>query len=117
MQNFYNTKNFFENMAFIMRNEDFVCQNCGKSVAKHPTGSARNHCSFCLCSLHLDAEFPGDRASDCGGIMRPIGTDYRKNKGDMIVHECEKCGKKILNKVAPDDDFISLVRKLNQRNF
>ncbi len=46
--------------------------------------------------------------------MRPIGTDYRKNKGDMIVHKCEKCGKQILNKVAPDDDFIRLVRRLNK---
>ena len=101
-------------MSFIMRNETFTCKQCGKEVAPHPTGSARNHCPYCLYSLHVDAEFPGDRASSCHGMMRPIATDYRKNKGDMIVHECEKCGKKIPNTVAPDDDFISLVRHLNR---
>lgn len=67
-------------MAFIMKNEDFVCQYCGKQVEKHPTGSARNHCPFCLYSLHLDADFPGDRASDCHGLMRPVGIDFKKNK-------------------------------------
>lgn len=102
-------------MAFIMINENFICQNCGKEVLKHPEWSARNHCPFCLCSLHLDKDFPGDRASDCGGIMRPIATDYRKNKGNMIVHQCEKCWKIIPNKVAPDDDFISLVRKIAEK--
>lgn len=63
-----------------MINENFVCLNCGKEVSKHPEGSARNHCPFCLCSLHLDAVFPGDRASDCHGIMQPVGIDFRKNK-------------------------------------
>lgn len=102
-------------MSFKMINEDFICQNCGKEVSKHPSGSARNHCPFCLCSLHLDAVFPGDRASDCHGLMLPVATTYHKNKGDMIVHECQKCGKKIPNKIAPDDDFISLVRRLNEK--
>lgn len=100
-------------MAFIMRNEDFVCMNCNMQVLRHPGGSARNHCPYCLYSLHLDERFPGDRASSCGGKMRPIGVDYRKNKGDMIVHKCEKCGKKNVNKTAPDDDFIGLIRALN----
>lgn len=100
-------------MSFIMKNESFVCQNCQKEVSPHPTGSARNHCPFCLCSLHLDENFPWDRASNCHWIMIPIGTTWHKNKGDMIIHKCEKCGKKIPNKIAPDDDFISLVRKLN----
>jgi ssDNA-binding Zn-finger/Zn-ribbon topoisomerase 1 len=46
--------------------------------------------------------------------MEPIGIDYRKNKGDMIRHRCKKCGKEMLNIVAPDDDFISFIRKLNK---
>lgn len=45
--------------------------------------------------------------------MKPIGIDYKKNKGDMIRHQCTRCGKEILNKVAPDDAFIAFVRKLN----
>ncbi len=89
-------------MAFIMRNESFACENCGKEVLKHPTGSARNHCPFCLHSKHLDKEFPWDRLSQCFGLMKPIAKDHKK-KGWMIVHECQKCGKKIPNILAGDD--------------
>ena len=96
-----------------MRNENFVCKKCGQSASPHPTGSARNHCPYCLYSLHVDAEFPGDRASECHGLMAPVGIDYRKNKGDMIRHRCETCGKEILNIVAPDDDFLAFVRRMN----
>ncbi len=96
-----------------MRNESFVCLHCSQEITQHPTGSARNHCPACLYSLHVDRDFPGDRASDCEGLMEPIGIDYRKNKGDMIRHRCIKCRKEILNQVAPDDNFIALVRKLN----
>ena len=97
-------------MTFIMRNETFVCGKCGKHVDLHPTGSARNHCPYCLYSLHVDEVFPGDRASGCHGLMAPVGIDYRKNKGDMIRHRCETCGKEMLNIVAPDDDFLEFVR-------
>lgn len=90
-------------MAFIMKNESFCCENCGEEIVKHPTGSARNHCPFCLYSKHLDKEFPGDRASECLGLMKPIGKDYHKNKGWMIIHECKKCWKKMKNKLAEDD--------------
>jgi hypothetical protein len=62
----------------------------------------------------VDRDFPGDRASLCGGLMEPVGIDYKKNKGDMIRHKCTKCGKEIPNIVAPDDDFISFVRKFNK---
>jgi hypothetical protein len=46
--------------------------------------------------------------------MAPVGIDHKKNKGDMIRHQCKKCGKEMLNIVAPDDDFIGFVRKQNQ---
>jgi hypothetical protein len=32
----------------------------------------------------------------------------------MIKHKCIKCGKEILNKVAPDDNFVDFVRYLNK---
>jgi DNA-directed RNA polymerase subunit RPC12/RpoP len=92
-------------MGFIMKNESFVCDNCKQEVARHPSGSARNHCPFCLYSKHLDKEFPGDRASTCYGTMKPIWKDHKKNKWWMIEHECQLCHKKILNKVAEDDDM------------
>lgn len=101
-------------MAFKMINESFICENCGKTVEKHLTWSARNHCPFCLYSKHLDDEFPGDRASNCHSLMKPIWIDNKKNKWWMIKHKCLKCGKEILNKVAVDDNFVGFVRDLNE---
>ena len=68
----FNFRGFSILMSFIMRNETFTCHKCGKDVTLHPTGSARNHCPYCLYSLHVDTESPGDRASDCHGLMDPI---------------------------------------------
>ncbi|NDK09627.1 RNHCP domain-containing protein [Candidatus Gracilibacteria bacterium] len=93
-------------MGFIMKNESFQCENCHAEVSKHPSGSARNHCSKCLSSKHLDQDTPGDRLSQCYGLMKAVGKDFKKNKGWMIQHECQKCHKKILNKLAEDDDVI-----------
>ena len=101
-------------MGFIMRNETFTCEKCSTSVPMHPTGSARNHCPHCLYSKHVDDTKPGDRLASCHSLMKPIGMDYRKRKGDMIIHECEKCKKRMLNQVAPDDEIIVFVKKLNK---
>ena len=32
----------------------------------------------------------------------------------MIKHKCQKCQKEILNKVAPDDNYVEFVQKLNK---
>ncbi len=101
-------------MSFKMLNENFQCENCGKTIEKHPEWSARNHCPFCMYSKHLDDKFPGDRASNCHSLMNPIWIDNKKNKWRMIKHKCIKCGKEILNKVAPDDNFVDFVRYLNK---
>lgn len=103
-------------MSFIMINESFTCKNCGKTIEKHPEGSARNHCPFCLCSKHLDKDFPWDRLSECHAVMNPVGIDHKKNKWWMIKHKCSRCGKEILNKIAPDDNYIDFVNKIN-KNF
>lgn len=92
-------------MAFIMKNESFQCENCWKEITKHPSWSARNHCPFCLHSKHMDKDFPGDRASKCYGLMKPIGKDHRKNKGWMVIHQCMECWKNIPNKLAEDDNL------------
>ena len=90
---------------------------CGKEVLPVTNGSFRNHCPFCLCSLHVDIN-PGDRASECGGILRPVGVDYRAGKGWMILHVCEKCGYTARNKAAVDtvqpDDLLYLSAVANQ---
>ena len=62
-------------MSRELENTGFICQNCGKEVLPLTDGSYRNHCPFCLYSLHVDI-IPGDRASDCGGIMKPIKIIY-----------------------------------------
>lgn len=45
---------------------------------------------------------PGDRASTCTGLMRPIAVDYTGKKGFQLIHQCTKCQKKSRNKVAVD---------------
>jgi hypothetical protein len=46
--------------------------------------------------------------------MQPVGIDHKKNKWNMIRHRCIKCKKEILNKVAPDDNFLDFVKKVNK---
>lgn len=59
-------------------NNTFTCKVCGRPVIPNGAGSDhRNHCPNCLSSLHVDEE-PGDRASDCGGIMEPVSVWVRK---------------------------------------
>lgn len=96
-----------------MRNENFKCESCNKEVKSHTEWSARNHCPYCLWSKHLDKDFPWDRLSDCGALMKPIDIDYKKNKWYMIKHSCISCNKVILNKIAPDDNFLEFTKKRN----
>ncbi len=101
-------------MWFKMINESFICENCNFHIEKHPEWSARNHCPKCLHSKHLDDKFPWDRNSKCLWLMIPIDIDYKKNKWNMIKHKCNLCWKEILNKIAPDDNFIEFVSKRNK---
>ena len=101
-------------MWFNMINDNFECENCWKSISKQPEWSARKHCPRCLYSKHLDQDFPWDRKSKCLWLMSPIDIDYKKNKWNMIKHRCCKCWKEILNKVAPDDNFLEFIEKRNK---
>lgn len=88
-------------------NGGFTCEHCGATVPPVTNGSYRNHCPFCLCSKHVD-EAPGDRRSDCRGLMLPIGLTYNGRKGHQIVHQCQVCGAVRRNRVVasglvPDD--------------
>lgn len=94
---------------FTVINEEFICQNCGKKVNKLK-GSCRNHCNYCLYSLHLDKEFPGDRQSNCKGLMEAVKLDQNSKKGWIILHKCKKCKKTIKNKAAEDDDLDQLIQ-------
>ncbi|MFS1515842.1 RNHCP domain-containing protein [Bacillus sp. SCS-151] len=102
-------------MSRKSENTAFQCENCREQVTPLTNGSFRNHCPYCLYSKHLDIQ-PGDRASDCYGLMVPIGLDYSNKKGYQIVHECTKCGKVGKNKVATDtlqeDQIINYMKSI-----
>lgn len=97
---------------FIARQEPFTCEHCGVDVQPLEKGSYRNHCPNCLHSKHVDKDGPGDRLSDCGGLMKPIAIDSNAKKGFLIIHRCESCGKELPNKAAPDDDLASFTQQL-----
>lgn len=94
---------------FTVRNDTFTCFQCG-TLNPPAQKTCRNHCTACLYSRHVDAEFPGDRLSSCGHVMKPIGLDYSGKKGFLLLHECAGCGKKTLNKCAFDDEQEALRR-------
>ena len=92
----------------------FRCANCGLMV--FPTGDMgtvhRNHCPFCLHSLHVDTS-PGNRASTCHARMKPVALTCKRRKLDkygrerhgdiMLVHFCAGCGAISVNRIAGDD--------------
>ena len=87
-------------------NTGFVCAHCCKVVKQLTNGSYRNHCPWCLWSVHVDCK-PGDRAETCQGLMEPIEL-LRNKKGWQVVHRCVRSGGVRVNKVAaatdqPDD--------------
>lgn len=85
------------------KNQHFNCQKCLKQVDPLRNGSYRNHCPFCLTSLHVDKKAPGDRESSCLGLMNPIDLHFNSKKGWQILHQCVRCGVEKYNKVAVDD--------------
>ena len=85
--------------------EDFVCENCGFEVK----GSGyTNHCPKCLWSKHVDIN-PGDRMSQCGGMMEPISVET-KGGNYIIIHRCIKCGYEKRNKASEEDNFDAILK-------
>lgn len=100
-------------MSRKTENTGFICENCGEQVEPVTSGSYRNHCPYCLYSIHVD-EIPGDRMSACGGLMAPVGVAYHTKKGYQIQHRCLKCGKISVNKAALDDQQPDDLNKIIQ---
>jgi DNA-directed RNA polymerase subunit RPC12/RpoP len=84
-------------------NTGFACAHCGAEVKPLTNGSYRNHCPYCLYSLHVDY-LPGDRAANCHGMMEPVRVIHHSKKGWQIVHRCLKCGTERVNRIAKDTD-------------
>ena len=89
-----------------MRDEDFICINCGKEVNKLNT-TARDHCNNCLYSVHVDIN-PGDRKNPCKGLLEPIGIEkYRDTY--KIIYKCQLCGMIHKNIMASDDNMDKII--------
>lgn len=97
---------------FIPREEPFVCEHCYAAVRPLKSGTYRDHCPQCLYSKHVDRDGPGDRLSDCRGLLRPIGIDQSGKKGFVILYECETCRRASQNRAAPDDAIVEFLEKL-----
>lgn len=99
-------KNYYKNHPC---GESFTCKYCGRLVTPGEAGTDhRNHCPYCLHSLHLDIE-PGDREADCGGIMEPVAVWVRKHGEWAIIHRCKRCGQLSSNRIAADDSPLLLM--------
>ncbi len=100
----------------------FLCENCKQKVKTEGCIGTknRNHCPNCLYSKHIDEIKPGDRGSNCKGIMEPVDIAFKKNKKNkygkgqkgelMIVHRCKKCGLIVKNRIAGDDNDDKLLK-------
>ena len=91
---------------FTMRDENFICENCGKSVKKL-NYTARDHCPYCLYSKHLDI-MPGDRQNNCQGLLKPIGIEKFKDSY-KIIYKCIKCNQLHKNIMATDDNMDLII--------
>lgn len=91
---------------FTMRDENFICENCGKEV--QPLNyTARDHCPYCLYSKHVDIN-PGDRSNNCLGLLKPIQIEKFKSSY-KIVYKCLKCGQLHKNIMANDDNMDLII--------
>lgn len=90
---------------FQKRIEDFTCEKCGERVIGD---GYTNHCPKCLWSKHVDIN-PGDRASACQGLMKPIKVEV-ENKEYLMTYHCEKCGFERRKKVGENDNFEEVIR-------
>lgn len=81
--------------------EGFDCAHCGKAVPPHGR-TARNHCPWCLRSVHVDV-VPGDRAADCGGILDPVRMELAGGT-PTLTHVCRRCRAERRVRVLRDGD-------------
>lgn len=97
-----------ENKTFVKKDEEFICNHCGKKVKKLGYTS-RDHCPTCLYSKHVDIN-PGDRQEKCQGNLVPISVQLNSKKGYIIIYKCDKCGKIRKNKAADDDNMQLIIQ-------
>lgn len=96
------------------KKEGFQCSHCHAWVSLKAAGTKhRNHCPECLWSKHVGRL--EQLREICSGAMIPIGLTFKKEGIDkytgkprqgelMIIHQCTKCGKISINRLAGDDN-------------
>jgi len=87
-------------MGFIRKKEDFRCEVCSELVKGD---GYTDHCPKCLWGKHMDEAVPGDRASECHGLMEPVGVMSVNSKW-IIYYKCVRCGKKFKVGAGENDD-------------
>lgn len=90
---------------FKRKIEDFECGNCGEKVKGD---GYTDHCPKCLWGKHVDREIPGDRASECRGLMKPTEVAYLSGKF-KIHYKCTKCRHEFWVRNSENDDRGLLV--------
>ena len=98
---------------FQKKEEDFACEHCGEHVIGN---GYTNHCPECLWSKHVDIH-PGDRASTCGGLMKPTAIT-QEGPQFIIDHTCRTCSYIKRNKLAQNDNMetvVAIMRELANR--
>jgi hypothetical protein len=85
--------------------EDFTCEHCGEKVVGD---GYTNHCPKCLWSKHVDIN-PGDRASACQGMMKPISVELQRGEY-LITYRCLKCAFLRRKKMEKNDNFDEVIR-------
>ncbi len=90
--------------VFKRKIENFTCGHCGAKVVGN---GYTNHCTKCLWSRHVD-KHPGDRAEECGGLMRPEQVELIQGEY-VITHKCERCGAIRRVKAAKDDEIAAFL--------
>jgi hypothetical protein len=91
-------------MSFTRRIENFSCASCGKEVVGN---GYTNHCPYCLSSKHVDIS-PGDRASNCGGMMEPIRLEG-SSPNYTIIHQCVVCKEERRVRTGEHDSLEALL--------
>lgn len=95
---------------FLRKKENFKCENCGEEVKGN---GYTDHCPKCLWGKHVDEEIPGDRASECRALMKPIEISYLSGKF-KIRYRCSKCRHEFWVWAAEEDnreELMELMRK------
>jgi len=86
----------------IHRNEPFSCLYCQQEVP-YCSAKIRDHCPFCLRSVHVDVT-PGDRAANCGGILAP--KSFFLTGADLYIeYTCTECEYLYRIRAHPEDQI------------